>query len=171
MFSHKGRREDKIKFLGNLEELQGGGEDWIHLTLRKSITIYLVYIYFFGNNITWEASNMKPESNRYSFKFNSQRESKMSILTPQARLHWDAFDLNNNSIVINTNAAYIPSSIYGPRSHGAKGTSVYVSQKYQLEYEQILIKTYIFTKGSMIFKKFISLSNFVFQVYFILTYL
>ena len=136
LFSHKGRREDT--FIGNLEELQGGGEDWIHLTLRKSITLYLLLREW--HNLR-RFKTMKSESNRYFFNLLTSA-SKMSILAVQARPQWDAFDLNNNSIVINTNAAYIPFSVCAHRSHEAKGTSVHVAK-----YEHIIDQNLLFTRA------------------------
>ena len=63
------------------------------------------------------------------------------------------FDLNNNSIVMNTIAAHILFSIYGHRFPGVKGTLGHVSREYHsLECEHILIKTY-FSRRTLPFKK------------------
>lgn len=87
--------------------------------------------------------NLKLETNGYSFKFGSQKASKMSMLTPPRQGPSEMlFDLNNRSIVIDTIAAYILFSIYGHRSHGVKGTSVLVLREYgDLEHEHTWIKT------------------------------
>lgn len=67
------------------------------------------------------------------------------------------FDLNNNSIVINTIPAYILFSIYGHRFPEVKGTSGHASREYHsLECEHILIKTY-FSWRTLPFKKILYL--------------
>lgn len=87
--------------------------------------------------------NLKLETNGYSFKFGSQKASKMSMLTPPGQGPSEMLsDLNNKSIVIDTIAAYILFSIYGHRSHGVKGISVLVLREYHgLEHKHTWIKT------------------------------
>lgn len=98
--------------------------------------------------------NLKLETNGYSFKFGSQKASKMSMLAPPRQGPSEMlFDLNNKSIVVDTIAAYILFSIYGHGSHGVKGTSVLLLREYHgLDHEHTWIKTCCLQRALFFFK-------------------